>query len=152
MATTVIPALLDALVTVATAVLPKATILDGYGVTEFVGDYLMIGVDDPYSPEEALAGSSQQDWAHANYTARNESGDITCVAVSWNGAESAKGARDSVFAITTAFEAGLRANPSLGLANLLWTSYGTNTQFSQGQDEDGAFAVVAFQIHFEARI
>lgn len=152
MATTVIPAVLDALVATAKTALPNAVILDGYGVTEFVGNYFMIGVDDPYSVEQALAASSQQDWAHANYTARNESGDITCVAVSWNGAEDAKGARDAVFAMTTALEAALKANPSLGLANLLWTSYGTNTQFSQGQDEDGAFAVLAFQIHFEARI
>lgn len=152
MATSVIPALIDALVAAAKAALSNLLVNDGYGVTEDPGNYLMIGVDDPDRPDAALSASSQQDWAHANYTARDEEGDITCAALSWTGDTDQKVSRDAVFATTAAVENMLRANPSLGLANLLWTSYGSATQLNQWQDAEGSMALVVFQVHFRARI
>lgn len=154
MATSVIPALIDALVASAKNALPSQgiVVLDGYGVTEFVGNYLMIGVDDPYKPDASISASSAQDWAHANYTTRDEEGDITCAALSYSGDANQKTARDSAFATTAAMENLLRANPTLGLANLLWTSYGTSTQLEQSQDADGSWALIVFSVHFRARI
>lgn len=154
MATSVIPQLIDALVAAATAALPDQgiVVLDGYGVTEFTGNYLMIGIDDPYRPDASVSASSTQDWAHANYTTRNEEGDVTCAAVSWSGDANQKTSRDAAYATTAAVENLLRANPSLGLTALLWTSYGTTTQLEQSQDEDGSWALVVFSVHFRARI
>jgi hypothetical protein len=152
MATSVIPALLDALIAAARTALPNLIVNDGFAVTNDPGDFLMIGVDDPDRPDAALAVTSQQDWAHANYTTRDEEGDITCAALSWTGDTNQKISRDAVFATTTAVENLLRANPSLGLANLLWTSYGSSTQLSQWQDAEGSTALVVFQVHFRARI
>jgi hypothetical protein len=154
MATSVIPALIDALVAAAKAALPPQGIvtLDGFGVTEFVGNYLMIGVDDPYRPDASTSATSQQSWAHANYTTRDEEGHITCAALSYSGDAVAKTARDSAYATTVAVENLLRANPTLGLPTLLWTSYGTNTSLEQSQDEDGSWALIVFDVYFRARI
>lgn len=154
MATSVIPAVIDALVIAAKAALPAQGIvtLDGFGVTEFVGNYLMIGVDDPFRPDAPLSATSKQDWAHANFTARDEEGDITCAALSYGGDVNQKTSRDSAYATTGAVENLLRANPSLGLANLLWTSFGTNMSLLQDQTDDGSLALVTFSVHFRARI
>lgn len=152
MSTSAIPALIDALYEAATDALTDVKVYDGYGVSDDPGDFLMIGVEDVDSAQNASSASSEQGWANANYTARDESGDITCAAMSWNGDGDQKAARDAVFATTAALEVLLRANPSLGLPTLLWTSYGTSTELSQNQDENGALALLIFRVHFRARI
>lgn len=153
MAVSVIPALIDAIVAGASAALAGTVVVsDGFYVGSDPGNFLMIGVDDPDSDGPTSSGSSQQDWANANYTARDESGDITCAALSWNGDGSQKAARDSAFATAETVATLVRANPSLGIANLLWTSYGTSTQLTQDQDDDGAKALIVFTVHFRARI
>lgn len=152
MATSVVPALIDALVSTFTSAITTARVYDGFGSTEDPGDFLMVGVEDPDLEGSAFAADVTQDWTNANTTARSESGDITCAALSWNGNTDQKAARDAVYAVLAAAETALRNNPSVGLANVLWTSFGTNLQLSQNQTTTSALAMVIFRIHFEARI
>lgn len=153
MATSVIPDLIDALIAAAATALPGVDVLDGPQVTDAApGDYLMVGVEDLDSAEEANAAESRQQWANANYTARDEDGEITCVALSWNGDGDQKAARDAVFATAAALEDALRANPSLGVSSVLWTGYGSLTQFIQAQGDTGAAAQLTFRVHFIARL
>lgn len=151
MATSAIPALIDALVLKLTNALPGIIVSDGIGNFGDTGDFLMIGVDDPDKPDAATTASSQQAWASANHTTRDESGEITCAALSWNGDAGAKAARDAVFATCAAVENLLRQNPSLDVPGLLWTSYGTNTTLTQDQTTS-ATAMVVFSVYFRARI
>jgi hypothetical protein len=152
MATSVIPALIDAMLSTFAAALPSVRVYDGTGVSDHPGGYLMIGVDDPDSDAFALSADAEQDWADANYTARSETGSITCAALSWNGDGNQKTARDGAYAITAAVETALRSNPSLGLANVLWTSFGTRVELSQVQSHQGAAALLVFSISFRAHL
>lgn len=152
MATSVLPDLIDALVTAARTALPATKVYDGFGVTDDPGDFLMVGVEDADLETAATSANSEQQWAHSTGTARDESGELTCVALSWNGDGDAKVARDAAFAITAAVENLLRANPSLGIPELLWTGYGSTVELSQGQGKTGAEALVVFKVAFRARI
>lgn len=152
MATSVVPDLIDALVSAATTALPNAIVSDGFGVTDDPGDFLMIGVEDPDTEDAAFSADSRQEWANANYTVRDESGEITCCAVAWVGENNQKAARDAVYAISAGLEDMLRANPSLGVDGLLWTGFGSSTQLSQVQGNHGAAAQLVFRINYRARI
>lgn len=152
MATSVVPALIDALVTNARTNLPNLSVRDGYGVTDDPGDYLMVGVSDPTADAPATSADSQQQWASLGAMSRDEEGDVWCVAFSWTGNNDQKAARDAAYATVAAVENMVRADPTQGVSGVLWTSFGTNQNLTQDQDEHGASAQVAFQIHFRARI
>jgi hypothetical protein len=153
MATSVVPALIDALVAAATTALPDVLVFDGIGVTDDPGDFLMVGVEDPDIEGAAFSADTKQDWAAVGTGApRDEQGDITCVALSWNGDGDPKAARDDAYAIAAALEDLLRDTPALGVPGLLWTSFGTSSQLSQAQGPDGASALLVFRINFRARI
>lgn len=153
MATSVIPDLIDALVAAATTALPSVNVTDGIGVTDDPGDFLMIGVEDPDIEGAAFSADTRQDWAAVGTGApRDESGEITCVALSWNGDGNAKAARDGAYAITAEVEDLLRADPDLGVSALLWTGFGSSSQLSQAQGDGGASALLVFRINFRARI
>lgn len=152
MAVSVVPALIDALVDAAETALPDALVLDGLGVTDDPGDYLMIGVDDPDADGGAFSASGRQQWANANHTTRDESGEVTCAAYSWNGNGNQKAARDAAFTMVEALASACRTNPSLDVSTLLWTDFGSDTNLSQFQGEWGAAALVVFTVAFRARI
>lgn len=153
MATSVLPALIDAVVAAARTNLPNVLVFDGVGVTDDPGDFLMIGVEDPDLEGAAFSADTRQDWAAAGTGApRDEQGEITCAALSWNGDGNPKAARDGAYAIAAAVEDLLRANPSLDVAGLLWTSFGSSSQLSQAQGSGGASALLVFRINFRARI
>lgn len=155
MATTVIPVLIDALVTQATTALPNVNVFDGYGVTDDPGDFLMVGVEDPDATDSASSADSSQSAATMGTPrTRDETGSISCVALSWNGNADQKAARDAVFAITEAVASLCRSNPSLGVAagGLVVTGFGADQRLLQNQDENGTEAAVIFTISFRARI
>jgi len=153
MATTVLPDLIDAIIAAADAALSNVAVYDGFGVTsDPAEDVLLVGVDDPNASADSFAGYARQEWAHANHTTRDEEGHVVCAASSWSGDGDAKAARDGAFATVAAVENALRANPSLGLANVLWTSVGGRIALSQNQHDSGASAVVIFTILFRSRI
>lgn len=152
MAVSIVPALIDALVTQATAALPDVEVIDGVGVSEDSGDYLMIGVDDTDGPEWARSAATSREWEGTGLQAPvTESGDIACVALSYNGGTDQKLVRDAAYAIGEAVAAFCRADPTLGgLDSLLWVLYGANSDLLQIQNEDGVLARLEFQLHFEA--
>lgn len=156
MATSVVPDLIDALLALArsdaVAIVPNSNVFDGVGVTQDPGNFLMVGVEDP-DMEVAFAAEARQAWSGVGTGApRDEEGDITCVAVAWNGDGDAKAARDAAYAIAAALEDALRDNPSLGVSSLLWTGFGSSSQLSQAQGTGGASSILIFRIHFRARI
>ena len=153
MAVSVVPALIDALIAAASTA-GVANVLDGVSLSgdAAAGDYLMIGVDDPDSEGDAFTGSSRQRWANSNGRQRDEEGEITCAAYSWNGDGDQKAARDAAFVMVEALASACRATPDLGVANLLWTDFGSDTNLSQNQGDWGASALVVFTIAFRARI
>jgi hypothetical protein len=150
-ATSAVPALIDAMVATFDAAL-SANVYDGYGNSDDPGDFLMVGIDDPDSDDWADAATTKQDWANANYTARSEEGDIICAALSWNGDGNQKAARDAVYATQAAVETALRANPSLGVSSVLWTSFGTDASYRQIQGQHGAASLLIFRIFFRAQL
>lgn len=153
MATSIIAALIDALVVAARAALPEVRVADGIGVTEDPGHFLLIGVTDPDSDGPDPAADSTQRWPHVGHATRDEEGYIRCVAVAWEGSSDQKAARDAVFAITAEVEDLLRVDPQLGLAQIITTGFGQALSLRQGQDpEIGAQARVSFSIHFRARL
>lgn len=152
MAVSAYPAVIDALIAGAIAALPNVRVYDGDEVTEDPGDFLMIGSNNTDDTGDVNAGEFRQAWANANHTARDEEGEINCLSLSWNGDGNQKAARDAAFATCEAVAAMCRTNPSLGVASLLWTSFGTRGTPWQNHDENGAMCLVEFQIAFRARI
>lgn len=159
MASSVVPSLIDALISTATAALPNVDVYDGFGVSEDPGDFLMIGVDDPDSQAAAFSSDSSQTQATAGTPrSRNQTGAITCAALSWNGNAGNAGqktARDAVYAIQAAVENALRADPTLGVAppngQVLVLQIG-DERLSQNQYDLGCDALLIFTVQFEARI
>lgn len=152
MATSVIPGLMDAIIATAEDVL-EIRVVDSIGHANDPGDYLMVGVEDPDVEGYTVSARSAQDWANANYTSRDEEGDVTCAAYSWNGDTDQKAARDAVYATAAALEQSLRENPPQNLPDVLWTSFGVSgSELNQIQDKNGAAALLLFSIHFKARI
>lgn len=157
MANTVVFALIDRLLDVFTEVLPDVMVYDGFGVSDDPGDFLMIGVEDPDAQDSATAAESEQKWAGLGAKSRDESGTITCAALSWNGNGAAGGqkeARAGAKAIVDAVENVLRADPNLDdiVPGLMWTGFGTRFRLVQDQNSTGAMALAVFDIAFRARI
>jgi hypothetical protein len=150
--TSAVPALIDALVAQCTAALPSVIVADGVTVTDDdPGNWLMIGVDDP-NADVATTATGQIAWADSNGTALDEMGDLTCLALSWNGDANPKAARDAAYATCAAVNGLLRTVPALGVPVLLWARFGATQTLTQAQSGDGALALVVFTIHFRARI
>lgn len=158
MALSAVPGLIDALATRASAAaaLSGVTVCDGYGVTDTSADLLLIGVEDPDIEGAAFSADVTQQWATVGTgAAADETGSVTCAAVSWNGNSGnagQKAARDAVFAIAAAVSQLCKDSPSLGVAELLWTRFGSQLQLMQNQDEQGSIATLVFRINFHARV
>lgn len=153
MTTTLLPAVIDALVTVATAAVAPVPVYDGEHVAEEPGPFLMVGVEDLESSTSPLSASAEQSWASVGAKSRDESGRVVCVAYCDDGSARMKAARDGVFDIADRLEQGLRADPYLGgVTGLLWAEYGGSIQLTQAQYQGGAVAMLAFQVNYRARI
>ncbi len=155
MAVSALPAATDALVTLSTAALPSVQVLDGGGVAGDPGDYLMIGVDNPDSEDAASSANVQQVRATMG-GARDEAGEITCCAYSWNGDSgnaAQKAARDAAFATVEAVAAILRTTaPTLGLSVVLKTEFGERMDVSQAPTTKGTDCLIIFSVAYLARI
>lgn len=158
MAVSIVPVLIDALVTQATAALSDANVYDGYGVTSDPGSYLMVGVDDPDSASRAPSMSQSQTMATAGTPrSRTETGTIPNVIYCWNGdgATGQKAARDAAYGVAEALATILRADPSLGItapAAQVVVCQVDSITLDQNQDTNGADALVTLTVAFEARI
>ena len=157
MATSVVFNLIDTLHTLSVAALPSVLVLDGMGVTDDPGDFLMIGVEDPDVDGFSDSAESQHTWAGRGNRARDEVGSVSCCALSWNGDSgdaAQKAARDAAQAIVAAVETLVRTDPNLGaaVAGLQWVRFGERLVLRQIQTDTGAVALVYFQIAFQARL
>jgi hypothetical protein len=157
MTTSRVPALIDALVSRATAELIALPVLvvDGYGVSDDPSDFLMIGIEEPSIPAAGFAGSSDQvPGPMASTRPRDENGAVWCAAYSWNGDGIQKTARDAAYSYMAAVETLLRADPNLGIAtggNFV-AQMGDTQRLTQNQDSNGADALLIFNVSFFARI
>jgi hypothetical protein len=151
MSTSVIPALIDALVEQAGQSLEAVLVFDGMRVTSDPGDYLMVGVDDPDADGFAQAADADQAWAGLGAHAKNQTGGVWCVAESRNGDGDPKAARDAAYATVAAVEDLCRVDPTLAVLTGGWASVGGDERLSQSR-VGGASARVAFRVNFQARI
>lgn len=136
-------------------VLEFVTVTDGQGVTKDPGAYLMVGVDDPDLYTDTNSAESAQDWANATGGTRTEVGEVTCVALAWNGDGDQAKARDDAFAIVAAIQNLCRPSGrpgDLGVATVLWTSCPGSVRLLQLSDETGALAQIVFTVQFRARV
>lgn len=145
----VFPDLIDALFAASTTALPDVTVTDGLTFEWNTGDYLMIGVDDP-DGLKVQAGNGEQEQVTNND--RDESGDLTCAALAANGQADQKSARDAVFAIMTAIEGLLRAGSVAVPGVKFWQLDLASFAYSQNIPNLGTSALLAFRIHYVARI
>jgi hypothetical protein len=94
----------------------------------------MVGVDDPDQDDAANSADSVQSWANVGHVVRDESGEVTCAALSWNGDSDPKAARDGVFALTAALEDLMRQDPTLGLGPTVRTEFGTQHDLTSSRE------------------
>lgn len=155
MGTSAIPAIVDALVTQATAGLADRLVVDGYAATDNANpNVLMIGVDNPDTQFAAQSSDTSQDAGPMGTTRpRDQRGSVTCAALSWSGSTDQKAARDAAYATLAAVEALLRADPKLGLSSFpyLVAEMG-DERLSQNQYDDGVDALLIFSVKFRARL
>ena len=160
MATSVIPALIDALVAQAPSVVASGVnVYDGFGISEDPADFLMVGVDDPDPQSSGLSARHSQEqmaFGPASNVYR-ESGTLTSAAYSFNGDADQKAARDVVYAIRNAIDGLVRStrvngpDPSvLGVAGVQ-NAYVVSGALQQNvwQTND---ALLVFSVRFEAQI
>lgn len=161
MGTSVIPTVIDALVTQATAALTGVTVLDGYATPDgSASNFLYIGVDDPQTTQAAQTSDTEQTAATMGTPrSRDQRGTVTCAALSWSGGTDQKAVRDAAYATVAAVENLLRADPALGtgMAGRLVCQLGSETLSQnqyQGDDNTagGCDALVIFTVAFRARI
>lgn len=156
MSTSQVPAVIDALVAGLTTALAgqPVRVVDGLGLSGDTGDFILVGVDDPFTDSPVSASADQGVATMGTPRSRNENGVVTCVAYSWNGDADQKVARDTAFGYLAATETLLRDTPSLGITavDLMVAQIGTAQRLSQGQTESGADALLVFDVIFRARI
>lgn len=150
--TSVVPDLIDAMVSDfgALPALADVTVSDGLALTNEIGTYLWVGVDDPDGMKTASADADQT-WPHATAQARNEEGGITLSVQSITGDGNPKDVRDEVYRVAGAIQTRLRESKTLGVPGVLWLSF-ANHRLDQWQTRDGAVALLTFRITFTARI
>lgn len=159
MATSVVPDLLDALVFQCATALPGVNVYDALASTGAsdstgnTGDSLFVGVDDIDSDGSVLSVStSETPGPFGTNRPRDEVGEVVLVAESWSGDKDQQAARVGAYAIQAAVANLCRTSPNLGVSHLLWTGYGSSTEFRQDQTDSGAVARLTFRISFRARI
>lgn len=151
-ATSFIPAVLNALVELATEKL-DTSVSDGYRVGETDSDdELMIGVDDAVSQDRADAAQSTQEWAYTGGTMRDERGTITCVVIAYNGAADMAAARNRAWQIVDDLFNAITQDATLGVPGLQWVRPGDDITFLQDQDRDGAVAAIVFRVAFYGQV
>jgi hypothetical protein len=146
--------LASALVTAATAVVPTdVDVRLGYGTTSSANDYVLIGVEDPFSDGPASAISSDQDFLYAGAAGRTEKGQVNCVAYVRTGDTDLLVTQARMESILDPIATSLRSNPGQSgyPAELLWCHLSV-TQIATDQDAKGAWMLVNFVVLFEAQL
>jgi hypothetical protein len=154
MATSRVPAAVDALLTIlrASAALSEVTVVDGPPTTNLSDlDHVFVG----YQPGAEAAVALTQDFNAAGARTRDEEFDISCYAESRSGDTDMQTRRSRCFALVAAVEEALRATDAAPTAptlngTVLW-AHVTAGNLLQGQSA-GAQAGVNFTVSCRARI
>lgn len=148
MTTSRIPAVTDALVSILTAALPNAQVIDGPFVTLPDGDYVCVG----WSPEGDQT-SGAQDSASLGNRARDEHIDVPVYCDSYSGSTDMSSRRTAAFALMSAAETAIRTDDTLGgvVPAPGWAQIGTYSVIPQ-QTEAGVAVGVVFHVLVQARI
>jgi hypothetical protein len=152
MASTAFPAVVAAVFAVASAS-SSVRVIRGRDVSGDPGDVVMIGVRDPdNSFGWDSTGEFEQEFQSFGGN-RRETGVVNGLALSRNGSGDIDAACQAVCELVVDLEAAVRATPALGVTTLEYLV----TQFQAGQVQEsasaeGAAAVQAFVVHYEARI
>lgn len=155
MSTSATPKAIDALFTNATAALSGTLVIDGYGVTDSANpNILMIGVDNPDNGQAANSSqATQSPGPMATLRPRDQSGSVTCAALSWSGGTNQKTVRDAAYTTLAAVENMLRTDPTQGVGLPGYSIFQvTDEALYQNQYEDGVDALVVFTVTYTARI
>lgn len=154
MATSAVPAALDALLTILQAApgLDGVRVVDGPPTNNLSGgDWLYVG----YQPGADTAVNLVQDFNAAGARTRDENFEILCYAESRSGGTNVATVRSRVFALLAVVEDALRATsaepaaPTMGGA-VLWAHLATGDLYQL--QSDGVLAGVAFLVRCRARI
>lgn len=149
-----VPGLLLAMVAAAETELAAldVTVSLGFDGTADGGDYLWIGVEDPFSASLGPAASASQEWAGSQrQTGRNESGDVWCCIESWNGEGRMADALTRCHAILAPFASWLRAADNADVPGLLHVGV-ANIATDLALSGTDAVARLVVRVHFEGRI
>ena len=155
----VVPTAIDKLVSILSAV-SGFTTFDGAGITDDAIDAaLFIGWSDPDETGFDESAGLDQSWPWLGHTQRDETAQIHCVAMAWNGDADMQAVRNSVFATLAAVGTTMQADPSLGTlaspvsgVNQMWVAGIRAGSFTQNQASDGAFARLRFDIEVRGRV
>jgi len=146
MATSAIPAAINALITILDAV-EDTDVFDGPPMTGENPDYICIG-HDPLDPLNAVEASQVP--ASLGNRAREESFDILCSLAAWSGGGLISDRRARALDMFAAIEAAVRANVTLN-GTVRTAQIGTYT-LVQEQTEHGPSAGLRFRIACSARL
>jgi hypothetical protein len=154
MTTSVVPALIDALIAHAALRTGMSTVLvqDGdFGNPNDPGYRFMVGASGPQSLSAAAVAQADQVWPLATATGRDETGSIACGIYGSLGVVVPKEVRDEVFRIAGEVQTMLRTDILQSVPGLRWTSY-TGQTVEQLIDENGTHILLTFKVEFKARI
>ena len=146
-------AVTKALATKAAVLLPAVNVSLGFeGVTD-PGDYLWVGVENPYSAALTPAVSETQEWAGSpRQTGRNASGDVFCCVESWNGEGDIPAAIDSANAIFETFTEWVRTSDRADVPGLFTAAASSMSGDLAHTTTGEGVARIVFSIHYEGRI
>ena len=149
---TLVPGVMVALTAAATTALPTVNVSLGYTGAADPGDYLWIGVENPFAASLTPAASASQEWAGSQrQTGRNESGDVLCCIEVWNGEGDVAAALARCGVILGTVETLLRTTDNLGVVGLLHIA-ATGADWDLAWSPSDAVARCVFRTHFEGRI
>lgn len=158
MATSRVPAAIDALVSIlrASSALSGVTVFDGppagSNSDQADADYVYIG----WQPDSDIAAEITQDFAAAGARTRDEEFSIPCTVDTWSGDSDMSARRARAFVLLAAVEDAIRAtgaNPTAPTLNsaVLWAHL-TGGSLEQASSEKGVRARIPFTVTCRARI
>lgn len=160
--TSVVPGVIDYLVTAAAAALPAVTVFDGpQPVTAWqaIEQILWIGAD-PVNLAD-MGAEATQDWPVLGDFGRtkDEDGSVTCACRHWSGDTAVKPHRDGAAAILAGVELLLRGEPAQGGPGditmgglVMWAGLNGPVQWYPRQVAGGAQVICVFRIVYKARL
>jgi hypothetical protein len=147
-----VPDAIDKLLEVFEAALPGVTVVDGVAVEWPAGDWAVVGGDGAVAEEEDAARSVQE-WRGLGAMIRDESIDVICAVGSSTGnvEPGMRPRREAAYAMLTAIEDALRADPGLGGFTTGGAAAVTDTALRYVANNAGLAAVVVFTVNIPVR-